>query len=164
MLVSLLWIFNCSSKNEEFTRNKQLMDEFEKYVTYFDSSNLFSQDENPYLYLYVKNRNQDTIDVILSSGTGAYGLVYPSEPIISFFFYKNHRVMLTGDYPNTLTINNQNFNEDNKIRILTEYFSKEYEQYLKEPFSLKPKMADPMTMSLVFKNDGTMISAKKVFH
>lgn len=165
-IVVALFLCFCGSscQNEVFTTNSQLIAEFEKYTSYIDTSKLFSPDDSPYVYLYVKNRNQDTINVILSLSAGAYGIIYSSEPIVSFFDYKKHMVMLVGDYPNNLINTNQCFNEDIKKKVLTEYFSKEYEQYLKEPFSLKPKMADPMTMSLIFKKDGTMISAEKVFH
>ena len=151
-----LCLYSCSSRDVAFTSNHQLISVLDMYLSSVDSSDLFNPSER-YIYLSVKNRSRDTIYVILSTSAGAYSIVNPHDSIIAFFEYKKHRVMLVGDYPNNLTCIKKDFDENAKKEVLTKYFKDEYKLYLKEPFSLKPKMADPMFMKLVFK-DSIMVS------
>ncbi len=156
--IFFLCLFGCSNREKMFTSNPQLIAEIDKYLSFIDTSDLYSPDCS-YIYLRVNNRGKDdTIDVILSVSTGAYGIVNPRDTIIDFFQYRNYNVLLLGDYPNKLIAINRKLNKDIKKEILIKYFKKEYMLYLKDPFSLKPKPADHMFMTLVFK-DTVMVSA-----
>ena len=162
-MVLFLSLHGCVSKEESFTTNPQLIAEFNKYLAYADTSGIFTPDDS-YIYFEIHNSGKDSINVFLAMGTGAYSIINPMDSIIDFFYYKKHMVMLVGDYPNKLIDIPRMLNKDIRKEVLLKYFKDDYDLYLKDPFLLKPRLADPMEMSLVFNSQGVMVKSEKVFH
>lgn len=134
-----------------------------KYYNYIDSVNY--QIDNYHEYIYIQAaKSYDTTTFTIFLWGGAYIFCDPieKEKIFDLVIYKNHYLLLTGDYPNEV-INITKNKELNPIDIVKTKYPDQYKKYLKDKLSVGPLIYDYMNMTLIFKK-GKLISCKRQYY
>jgi len=150
----ILFVFFYAGISCKDVKNIWGNNEFEKainaYCTYADSVRFRSDFE--YICIEGSTRGDSSFFVICVDG-GSHIFVTETDRIIDFFNYKNHNILLVGDFPNKIVNISKNKRLDPIEDIVKNKYPSDYQDYHDSDYHNGPLIFDFKSMYLIFKKD-----------
>lgn len=77
-------------------------------------------------------------------------MLYDQQRFVDFFEYKGYDILLLGDFPNDVIRISKNKKIDMIEDLVRVKYPQDYQDYLKDPHSVKPLPGEEMEMVLTF--------------